>query len=110
MTTARRLTAILAADVVGYSRLMDEAVTGGVYERREAARPIAFNANDRFPKPRPRGLPCDYGSFTASTQRLACSSNGPPLYRPRVIPVRMWPTTTAMICSIWSACSALVMK
>jgi hypothetical protein len=58
-----------------------------------------------------RGLPsCSYGSRTASTHRLACSSNGPPLYRPRVMPVRLWPTTTAMMCSIWSACSALAMK
>jgi hypothetical protein len=58
-----------------------------------------------------RGLPSGvYGSLTASTQRLACSSSGPPEYRPKVIPVRLWPTTTAMMCSIWSACSALVMK
>ena len=43
MTAARRLAAILAADVVGYSRLMgeDEAGTArAVRERREAARPI----------------------------------------------------------------------
>ena len=41
--TTRRLAAILAADVVGYSRLMgeDEAGTAlGVREHREAARPI----------------------------------------------------------------------
>ncbi len=43
MTTARRLAAILAADVVGYLRLMgeDEAGTAlGVREHREAARPL----------------------------------------------------------------------
>ena len=43
MTAARRLAAILAADVVGYSRLMgeDEAGTArAVRERREAATPI----------------------------------------------------------------------
>ena len=43
MTAARRLAAILAADVVGYSRLMgeDEAGTArAVSERREAATPI----------------------------------------------------------------------
>jgi adenylate cyclase len=43
MTSARRLAAILAADVVGYSRLMgeDEAGTArAVREHREAARPI----------------------------------------------------------------------
>ena len=41
MTAARRLAAIIAADVVGYSRLMgeDEAGTArAVSERREAAR------------------------------------------------------------------------
>src|SRR5208337_5320107 len=44
MTAARRLAAILAADVVGYSRLMgeDEAGTAkAVRERREAAEEIA---------------------------------------------------------------------
>ena len=43
MTATRRLAAILAADVVGYSRLMgeDEAGTAqAVRERREAATPI----------------------------------------------------------------------
>ena len=42
MTATRRLAAILAADVVGYSRLMgeDEAGTAlSVGEHREAARP-----------------------------------------------------------------------
>ena len=44
MRQTRRLPAILAADVVGYSRLMggDEAGTArAVREHREAARPIA---------------------------------------------------------------------
>ena len=43
MTAARRLAAILAADVAGYSRLMgeDEAGTArAVREHRDAARPI----------------------------------------------------------------------
>jgi hypothetical protein len=43
MTATRRLAAILAADVVGYSRLMgaDEAGTArAVREHREAAAPI----------------------------------------------------------------------
>jgi adenylate cyclase len=46
MTAARRLAAILAADVVGYSRLMgdDEAGTArAVREHREAARPIVVD-------------------------------------------------------------------
>jgi hypothetical protein len=39
MTTARRLTAILAADAVGYSRLVGEAVT---------ARPFGNNARRKM--------------------------------------------------------------
>jgi hypothetical protein len=53
---ARKLTAILAADVVGYSRMMgeDEAGTAkAVREHREAAHPITLNANYGFPQPRP---------------------------------------------------------
>ncbi len=49
MIAARRLTAILAADVAGCSRLAgaDEAGTAKVARgRREAARPTTFNAND----------------------------------------------------------------
>jgi hypothetical protein len=50
MTAARRLAAILAADVVGYSRLMgeDEAGTArAVSEHREAARPLAVGSSTR---------------------------------------------------------------
>ena len=52
MTAARRLAAILAADVVGASRLMgeDEAGTAkAVREHREAAHPITLKANYGFP-------------------------------------------------------------
>ena len=49
MTAARRLAAILAADVVGYSRLMGEDEAGTTRVHRAAARPITFNATDRFP-------------------------------------------------------------
>ncbi len=52
MTAARRLAAILAADVVGYSRLMGEDESGtarAVREHREAAHPITLNANYGFP-------------------------------------------------------------
>ena len=51
--TARRLAAILAADIVGYSRLMgeDEADTArAVRERREAAQPIVANLGGRIVK------------------------------------------------------------
>ena len=53
MTAARRLAAILAADVVGYSRLMgeDEAGTArAVREHREAARPIVADHGGRIVK------------------------------------------------------------
>jgi hypothetical protein len=59
MTAARRLAAILAVDFMGLlaPRGRGRGGDGAVYERREAARPITFNAKDRFPQPRPRGLP-----------------------------------------------------
>jgi class 3 adenylate cyclase len=53
MTAARRLAAILAADVVGYSRLMgeDEAGTAKIVrERREAATPIVRSFGGRLVK------------------------------------------------------------
>jgi len=56
MTAARRLVAILAADVADYSRLAgaDEARTAKAAPgRREAARPTTFNANDASS---PRGI------------------------------------------------------
>jgi len=52
MTAARRLAAILAVDVAGYSRMMgeDEAGTAkAVQEVREPAHPITLNANYGFP-------------------------------------------------------------
>ena len=49
MTAARRLAAILAVDVVGYSRLMGEDEAGRARVHREATRPITFNPTDRFP-------------------------------------------------------------
>jgi adenylate cyclase len=53
MTAARRLAAILAADVVGYSRLMGEDGAGtanAVRERREAAQPIVADLGGRIVK------------------------------------------------------------
>ena len=49
MTAARRLAAILAVDVVAYSRMMGEDEAGTPRVHREAARPITFIANDRYP-------------------------------------------------------------
>lgn len=53
MSASRRLAAVLAADVVGYSRLMgeDEADTArAVREGREAAQPIVTNLGGRIVK------------------------------------------------------------
>jgi hypothetical protein len=50
MTAARRLAAILAVDVVGYSRLMGEDEAGTARVHREATRPVTFNVTDRFPR------------------------------------------------------------
>jgi adenylate cyclase len=53
MTAARRLAAIVATDVVGYSRLMgeDEAGTArALREHREAARPIVSDHGGRIVK------------------------------------------------------------
>ena len=58
-SAARRLAAVLAADVVGYSRLMgeDEAGTArAVREHREAARPIVASFNGRIVKATGDGL------------------------------------------------------
>jgi class 3 adenylate cyclase len=53
MTATRRLVAILAADVAGYSRLMGEDEVGtarAVREHREAARPIVVGLGGRIVK------------------------------------------------------------
>ena len=53
MTAARRLAAILAADVVGYSRLMGEDEVGtalSVRAHREVARPIVAGFGGRIVK------------------------------------------------------------
>jgi adenylate cyclase len=53
MSAARRLAAILAVDVAGYSRLMgeDEAGTArAVREHRDAARPIVASHGGRIVK------------------------------------------------------------
>jgi class 3 adenylate cyclase len=51
MTAARRLAAILVADVVGYSRLMGEGEAGtarALREHREAVRPIVADHGGRI--------------------------------------------------------------
>ena len=71
MTAARRLAAILAADVVGYSRLMgeDEAGTAlSVRAHREAARPIVAGFGGRIVKTTGDGLLLEFPSVVAAVE------------------------------------------
>jgi class 3 adenylate cyclase len=71
MIAARRLAAILAADVVGYSRLMgeDEAGTAlSVREHREAARPIVAGLGGRIVKTTGDGLLLEFPSVVAAVE------------------------------------------
>ena len=71
MTAARRLAAILAADVVGYSRLMgeDEAGTAlSVREHRESARPIVASHGGRIVKTTGDGLLLEFPSVVAAVE------------------------------------------
>ena len=71
MTATRRLAAILAADVVGYSRLMgeDEAGTArAVSEHREAARPIIASLGGRIVKTTGDGLLLEFPSVVAAVE------------------------------------------
>ena len=71
MTAARRLAAILAADVVGYSRLMgeDEAGTAKVVrERREAAAQIVRAFGGRLVKTTGDGVLLEFPSVVAAVE------------------------------------------
>src|SRR5271163_4365977 len=71
MAENRRLAAILAADVVGYSRLMgeDEAGTArSVREHREAARPIVAGFGRRIVKTTGDGLLLEFPSVVAAVE------------------------------------------
>jgi class 3 adenylate cyclase len=71
MPQIRKLAAILAADVVGYSRLMgeDEAGTArAVREHREAARPIVAGLEGRIVKTTGDGLLLDFPSVVAAVE------------------------------------------
>ena len=65
MTGTRRLAAIMAIDVVAYSRLMGEDETGtalSVREHREAARPIVAGLGGRIVKTMGDGLLAEFQS------------------------------------------------
>jgi len=71
MAENRRLAAIMAVDVVGYSRLMgeDEAGTArGVREHREAARPIVTGFGGRIVKTTGDGLLLEFPSVVAAVE------------------------------------------
>jgi TolB-like protein/class 3 adenylate cyclase len=71
MTATRRLAAIMAVDVVGYSRLMgeDEAGTArSVREHREAARPVVAGLGGRIVKTMGDGLLLEFPSVVAAVE------------------------------------------
>src|ERR1700722_8514339 len=71
MTAARKLAAIMAVDVVGYSRLMgeDEAGTArAVREHRDAARPIVAGLGGRIVKTMGDGLLLEFPSVVAAVE------------------------------------------
>jgi len=71
MAGTRKLAAILAVDVVGYSRLMgeDEAGTAlSVREHREAARPIVAGLGGRIVKTMGDGLLLEFPSVVAAVE------------------------------------------
>ena len=71
MTETRRLAAIMAVDVVGYSRLMgeDEAGTArAVREHREAAAPIVAGVKGRIVKSMGDGLLLEFPSVVAAVE------------------------------------------
>ena len=71
MTETRRLTAIVAIDVVGYSRLMGEDESGtaqAVRERREAGRPIVAAHGGRLFKTMGDGMLIEFPSIVAAIE------------------------------------------
>src|ERR1700722_5652019 len=71
MAETRRLAAIMAVDVVGYSRLMgeDEAGTAlSVREHRDAARPIVASLSGRIVKTMGDGLLLEFPSVVAAVE------------------------------------------
>src|SRR5579872_6670589 len=84
MTASRKLAAILAADVVGYSRMMGEDEVGtaeAVRERREAAQPIIAAHGGRVFKTMGDGIFVEFASVVAAVecalaiQKMMAASN-----------------------------------
>jgi len=83
-STTRRLAAILAADMVGYSRLMGLDETGTVQalrEHRAAADPLIAEHGGRIVKTTGDGVLVEFGSVVSAVecalglQRLAAEQN-----------------------------------
>ena len=71
MSPIRRLAAIMAVDVVGYSRLMGEDETGtalAVKEHRDAARPIVRNLGGRIVKTMGDGVLLEFPSVVDAVE------------------------------------------
>lgn len=94
MTEARRLAAIMAVDVVGYSRLMgqDEAATArAVREHREAARPLVASRGGRIVKTMGDGLLLEFPSVVdavecaVAIQRLMVARNAETTESKRIV-------------------------
>jgi class 3 adenylate cyclase len=71
MAETRRLAAILAADVVGYSRLMGEDEVGtakAVREHREAATPVVGEFGGRLVKTTGDGILLEFPSVVAAVE------------------------------------------
>ena len=84
MTQTRRLTAILAADVTGYSRLMGEDEVGtaqALREHRAAADPLVAQHGGRIVKTTGDGVLIEFGSVVGAVecalalQQLAAERN-----------------------------------
>jgi class 3 adenylate cyclase len=71
MSATRRLAAILAVDVAGYSRLMGQDESGtarAVREHREAARPIVASLGGRIVKTMGDGVLLEFPSVVAAVE------------------------------------------
>jgi TolB-like protein/class 3 adenylate cyclase len=94
MTQARRLAAIMAVDVVGYSRLMSEDEAGtaqAVRTRQDAARPIVAGFGGRIVKTMGDGLLLEFPSVVAAVecgiaiQKLMLERNADVLEAKRIV-------------------------
>ena len=88
----RRLAAILAADIVGYSRLIeqDEAGTLGAIKdlRREVIDPLLAEHRGRIVKLMGDGAIAEFGSVVERSPAPSRSRKTPPYGRPRTLPER----------------------